>query len=476
MTSSSVSAIDFIKNSKLEEGAFLPGLFWDAECKIYKWKVECVYDADGHLKLPAAERVPWPRTLTAEDKQLPRIRWKSIGEDVGTSPPPAGIGPIGLSPEEIIDKAVKNELLPGAVLHGRPGTGKSWCTRHGIEIAETEFGKEANLKLAPTNIAALNIGGQTIQKFFHWYDTAMQSGGKARASIQKFMHTLRIVWVDEMSQPHSWWWGALSNLKTNFPHLRFFIVGDFKQFDPVKDLREGLPYKWNHALYNLVGGNHFELKLCRRADVAFFNLCHDVDMIDIDEFTPTRFTDLNIVRSHRMRRCINEARQQEYMRLADKKSPVIPADKWKVAQAAKNGEGRGSQDVQLCVNYPLLSRKSVGEGADARQLKNQFFVVTAIDVEWEEGTEKKKTKKVGFSVRRKLFEHEDPATPTSEFNVSYSSFHQFWEPGFAITAHGSQCMTLENYTIWEWDKMDTKARYVSVTRSKSKDVVFIATP
>ena len=28
---------------------------------------------------------------------------------------------------------------------------------------------------------------------------------------------------------------------------------------------------------------------------------------------------------------------------------------------------------------------------------------------------------------------------------------------FAITAHGSQCMTLEDFTIFEWGKMDTTA-------------------
>ena len=250
--------------------------------------------------------------------------------------------------------------------------------------------------------------------------------------MQTRMNKLRIVWVDEMSQLHSWWWGALSNLKTIFPHLRFFIVGDFNQFDPVKDLSEGLPYAWNHALFHLVGGNHFELKLCRRSDVEFFNFCENVDAVDIRGFVPNAPTDLNIVRSHYMRRRINDLRQQEWMRRAEDKSPIIAADGWKLAQAQKNKEGRGSQDVQLCVDYPLVSRKNVGEGQAARQLKNQFFVVTAIDVECEEGKDKR-----GFTAKRVLFEHEDPATLTSEFNVPYTSFHHLFEPGFAITAHGS---------------------------------------
>ena len=78
----------------------------------------------------------------------------------------------------------------------------------------------------------------------------------------------------------------------------------------------------------------------------------------------------------------------------------------------------------------------------------------------------------GVYVNRTPYEHEsDP--PDNIFHKPFESFMRAFEPGFALTAHASQGKTMSAYTIHEWDWMDERSRYVSLTRATHRLAVQI---
>jgi len=81
---------------------------------------------------------------------------------------------------------------------GRAGTGKSTLLRHVVETSDV-----AQVVLAPTGVAALNVGGQTIHRFFGFPPsvtlTQIESGGLfPRRNIDVIRNIQRII-IDEVS-------------------------------------------------------------------------------------------------------------------------------------------------------------------------------------------------------------------------------------------------------------------------------------
>ena len=93
--------------------------------------------------------------------------------------------------------------------------------------------------------------------------------GKGRGPLQREIQKLCYIVVDEISMMHTWYWGKLCSLRQAFPHLRFILVGDFGQLDPVNDVVDEIQYEDNAALHYLVDGNRVILKQCRRSDTTF---------------------------------------------------------------------------------------------------------------------------------------------------------------------------------------------------------------
>ena len=136
---------------------------------------------------------------------------------------------------------ITKDGIPGHSLYisGGPGCGKSHVVRTGIRAAKKHYSDDGVIVLATSNVAARNIGSMTIHKFFATYDVSMKRN-KAREKKLHEMARVGIVFVDEISMLHAIFWGKLCTLKRAHPHLRFVMIGDFDQLDPVCDIAEGL--------------------------------------------------------------------------------------------------------------------------------------------------------------------------------------------------------------------------------------------
>jgi ATP-dependent DNA helicase PIF1 len=119
---------------------------------------------------------------------------------------------------------------------GRAGTGKSTllkCLRNVVA--------ENTVVLAPTGLAAVNIGGQTIHSFFGFPPRLLRADDIRRSRNGRLMRRLETLVIDEVSMVRSdLMWAIDQSLRLNrgrprqpFGGVRVLLFGDLHQLPPV---------------------------------------------------------------------------------------------------------------------------------------------------------------------------------------------------------------------------------------------------
>jgi hypothetical protein len=214
------------------------------------------------------------------------------------------------------------------------------------------------------------------------------------------------------------------------PEINFIIAGDFAQLKPVKD-RADFNYKNSRALYELCMGNRLELTKCRRSDDILFNLCKDVENIDIESFGKKECA-RSICFTNRKRIAVNKV----WMDIMSK------GKKW--LDIKKFCYDPNSQDMKICIGTPIIARVNCDE---LEISNNDTFEVVSI--------------KNGIKLDSGLV-------------VDKKDFARLFNVAYCITVHKSQGETIkEDYTIYEWNKFDSELKYVSLSRGICKDKINI---
>ena len=61
-----------------------------------------------------------------------------------------------------------------------------------------------------------------------------------------------------------------------------------------------------------------------------------------------------------------------------------------------------------------------------------------------------------------------------KIDINIEDINKLFYLGFCFTTHRAQGETIDkDYTIYEWDKMDTKLRYVALSRATNKKYINI---
>ncbi len=119
---------------------------------------------------------------------------------------------------------------------GRAGTGKSTLLR----ALRDMIAQEAAV-LAPTGLAAVNVGGQTIHSFFGFPPRLIRPDDIRRSRNGRLMRRLRLIIIDEVSMVRSdLMWAIDQSLRLNrgrprepFGGVRLLLFGDLHQLPPV---------------------------------------------------------------------------------------------------------------------------------------------------------------------------------------------------------------------------------------------------
>ena len=211
----------------------------------------------------------------------------------------AGLWPQGITPTREYEAAVRHirEASSHLFITGRAGTGKSTL----LKCLARAIG-DRSVTLAPTGLAAVNVGGQTIHSFFAFPPRLIRPDDIKRSRNGRVMRKLDVLIIDEVSMVRSdLMWAIDHALRLNrgrprepFGGLRLLLFGDMHQLPPVVQEAEvqhhledahGGPFFFNHsALRDAPGTVLLELEqVFRQKDEKMLRLLNAVREGDASE-------------------------------------------------------------------------------------------------------------------------------------------------------------------------------------------------
>ena len=192
-----------------------------------------------------------------------------------------------LSPQQ---QAVVDFAVDGGAhlfLTGRAGTGKTTVTRAILK----RLGPKAAV-LAPTGVAAMNAGGQTLHSFFRLPPRLITPGDVRRLRNARAVKALTTLVIDEISMVRSDMMQAVdASLRLNrdsaepFGGVRLVLVGDLAQLPPIAQGEEGMfledvfggPFFFHSPAFRDAGFTMVELQTVhRQADPDFVEVLNAV--------------------------------------------------------------------------------------------------------------------------------------------------------------------------------------------------------
>jgi len=317
----------------------------------------------------------------------------------------------------------------GALLTGYAGTGKTYLAK---KIAETFDGPI--LRMAPTNKAALNIGGRTIHK-----ELKIDMSGKfnLKGLRRKYGNGRVFIIVDESSMIGSMLWRKLVELKKALPKSIWLMLGDEGQCRPVGE--ETMDFFESSMVKYLAGNLKMDLTEIQRYDPKLAEMALAIRMGLPFEKRMGR------VMSGRHLCYFNNTRQYLNRLLNEKRGIFLASD-----------SENGCQDAYLYEGCPVIAYRNYSKTSKIFCVNAEQFTVRSVTAE----------KLVVVCVR-----------PEGEhvWDLPTADFHKWFHLNFASTVHKSQGDTLSGpVTIWDSDAMDKRILYTAVTRAKSHDQIYFA--
>lgn len=177
----------------------------------------------------------------------------------------------------------KNVLITGSA-----GTGKSFLIKHLCK--QFDDGNIEYAILAPTGVAALNVLGQTIHRFFGIRPDIKTLEDYRRLCMKRSKvnwHTLKIIIIDEISMVHPKLFDLFDkisryHLKSNLPFggLQMIFLGDFFQLCPIRDRcdsEEDPSYVFETELWKRMNLQvHILKKVMRQNEQDFIMMLNDL--------------------------------------------------------------------------------------------------------------------------------------------------------------------------------------------------------
>lgn len=190
---------------------------------------------------------------------------------------------------------------PNVFITGRAGTGKTTLMREFLRRS----GNRAAV-IAPTGVAAMQAGGQTIHSFFHFPPRMIGARDIRKVRHRRVVQALETLVIDEISMVRAdMMWAIDKALRVNrerdepFGGVQIVLVGDLAQLPPVIQGAEaeylestfGGPFFFNPEPFRQAGFSLVELEqVFRQTDEYFINILNAVRDGDL---TSDEAADLN---------------------------------------------------------------------------------------------------------------------------------------------------------------------------------------
>ena len=392
--------------------------------------------------------------------------------------------------EEIIKNlSEENKNQKFIFLTGAAGTGKTTL----LESIKHEVDKK-KIVVAPTGIAALNIGGTTINSAFRiGFDTIPKVNKSEDPAFRKLLKNLELLVIDEISMVRAPMLDAISqslqiHRKSNKPFGGIDVIacGDLFQLPPVvKQNEEDEIYAKYDSVYffdafsfkDIEEKIFYELNESFRQeeDENFFNLLNNIRL----------GKDLDLTIEKINKHCFDSTLEAEpFMTLTSRKNRAEDINHYKLSFNENQEEIIKSKEFGELKENDLPALRDLRIKKDARVM----FIKNDSDGRWVNGTVGviseclDKTKKcikvkidgITHRVEREewkkvKFTYDEDSDEVLEEVVS--SFKQFpIKLGWAVTIHKSQGLTLESCAVDLGEgAFATGQAYVALSRCKKLD-------
>jgi ATP-dependent exoDNAse (exonuclease V) alpha subunit len=206
---------------------------------------------------------------------------------------------------------LRSEDRSPILVTGEAGTGKSTLVNYIKKFAN--IGNTA--VLAPTGVAALNVGGQTIHSFFRFPFQIIDENALSDQRPNRLWKKVELIVIDEISMVRADMLDGIDIVlrraqDDNLPFggCRVLFVGDFHQLPPVIPMREKAvlgqlgyagPYAYDAKVLENYPPVHFELtKVYRQKDPHFVSILSDLRLARNIDAAVSKINEI-CVRPHR---------------------------------------------------------------------------------------------------------------------------------------------------------------------------------
>ena len=323
--------------------------------------------------------------------------------------------------EELINKNQSFQL------QGTPGVGKSNLINNII----SNFDKNdiGYIALAPTNEALRVIktkNTMTLTSFFSKFNA--NSG---------FVKNLKYIIVDEISMVKEIYYKLLYKIKIKNEDIKFIIAGDWEQAEPVCDRNKYFNYRESSILHYITDGTIYNLTKCRRSDDKIFKAYMKIrndEYFNKDDFNKNDER-LSIAYHNLFRIKVNN-----YWMMKERGDNYLTLE--------KNRTNKNSQEMYIYKNLPIICKENNKKYdiVNGERFKVLLYGQFTIKIQNEETT----------------------------IEIPIEKFNKMFFPAYCITAHASQGKTFNTpYTIYQWEKLTKRLRYVALSRATKHELVSI---
>jgi hypothetical protein len=389
--------------------------------------------------------------------------------------------------DEIIDLLSEDSEQQFIFLTGAAGTGKTTL----LERVKNQLSLK-KMVVAPTGIAALNIGGTTINSAFRiGFDTIPVITKSKDPRFSKLLRNLELLIIDEVSMVRAPMLDAISqslqihrNSEEPFGGVHVLACGDLFQLPPIiKESEERIIYeKYNsvyffdaHSFKDMAKINYFELteSFRQEEDQRFCELLNNIRIGQDLEST------INQINSN----CFDPTLESDFfMTLTSRKKRAEELNEYKLSHIEGEEELiKSKESGDLNENdLPAPRELKIKVGA------NVMFIKNDPEGRWVNGTlgtvsecldKKKKHIKVKINNKTHKVEREEWNKVRFTYDEDsddvleevISSFKQFpIKLGWAVTIHKSQGLTLESCSVdLGAGAFATGQAYVALSRCKN---------
>ena len=389
--------------------------------------------------------------------------------------------------DEIIDLLSEDSDQQFIFLTGAAGTGKTTL----LERVKNQLSLK-KMVVAPTGIAALNIGGTTINSAFRiGFDTIPVITKSKDPRFVKLLRNLELLIIDEVSMVRAPMLDAISqslqihrNSEEPFGGVHVLACGDLFQLPPIiKESEERIIYEKYDSVYFFDSHSFKEMKA-----INFFELTESFRQEEDQKFCELLNNirigkDLEPTISQINSNCFDPTLESDfYMTLTSRKKRAEELNEYKL------GHIEGQEEVIKSKESGDLNENDLPA---PRELKikvgaNVMFIKNDPEGRWVNGTLgtvaeclDKKKKHIKIKINNKThkvereewnkvrFTYDDDSDEVLEEVVS--SFKQFpIKLGWAVTIHKSQGLTLESCSVdLGSGAFATGQAYVALSRCKN---------